>query len=86
MRVIKFCIDRTLIPFPVPEAQHARKSIYAMLRGIKGISRVFYRIDINWVHPPPSDPWRQLRLVVFLNHASLYEPLFVGGFPPDTIR
>ena len=31
------------------------KSIYAMLRGIKGISRVFYRFDINWVHPPPPD-------------------------------
>ena len=61
------------------------KSIYAMLRGIKGISRVFYRFDINWVHPPSSDPWRQLRLVVFLNHTSLYEPLFVGGFPPDTM-
>jgi hypothetical protein len=60
--------------------------IYAMLRTIKGLSRAFYRFDIEWVHTPPADPWRQLRLVAFLNHTSLYEPLFVGGFPNDFIR
>ena len=26
--------------------------IYAMLRGIKGYSRIFYRFDIQWVHEP----------------------------------
>ena len=35
---------------------------------------------------PPSDPWRHLRIVAFLNHTSLYEPLFVGGFPNAFIR
>jgi len=60
--------------------------IYTMLRGIKGISRIFYRFDIQWVHPMPADPWRNLRLVTFLNHTSLYEPLFVGGFPDEFIR
>jgi hypothetical protein len=57
-----------------------------MLRGIKGIGRIFYRFDIQWVHSPPADPWRNLRLVTFLNHTSLYEPLFVGGFPNEFIR
>lgn len=60
--------------------------IYAMLRLIKGFSNLFYRFDIGWLHPPPDDPWRQLRLVAFLNHTSLYEPLFVGGFPNAFIR
>ena len=60
--------------------------IYAMLRAIKRISRLFYRFDIAWVHQPPADPWRQLRLVAFLNHTSLYEPLFVGGFPDEFIK
>lgn len=60
--------------------------IYAMLRTIKGISRIFYRFDIDWVHQAPADPWRNLRLVAFLNHTSLYEPLFVGGFSNDFIR
>jgi hypothetical protein len=60
--------------------------IYAMLRAIKRLSRVFYRFDIAWVHQPPANPWRQLRLVTFLNHTSLYEPLFVGGFPDEFIK
>ena len=60
--------------------------IYTMLRGIKGFSRFFYRFDIQWVHKPPQNPWRHLRLVTFLNHTSLYEPLFVGGFPNAFIR
>jgi len=60
--------------------------IYAMLRGIKGFSRIFYRYDIQWIHEPPVAPWRNLRLVTFLNHTSLYEPLFVGGFPNAFIR
>ena len=60
--------------------------IYAMLRLIKGCSGVFYRFDIDWVHAPPADPWHRLRLVAFLNHTSLYEPLFVGGFPNAFIR
>ena len=60
--------------------------IYAMLRAIKRLSRVFYRFDIDWVHQPPADPWRHLRLVAFLNHTSLYEPLFVGGFPDRFIK
>jgi hypothetical protein len=60
--------------------------IYAMLRLIKGLSSTFYRFDIGWVHRPPADPWHRLRLVAFLNHTSLYEPLFVGGFPNALIR
>jgi hypothetical protein len=60
--------------------------IYAMLRAVKGLSRLLYRFDIGWVHQPPADPWRNLRLVAFLNHTSLYEPLFVGGFPDKFIK
>jgi hypothetical protein len=60
--------------------------IYAMLRTVKGLSRLLYRFDIGWVHQPPADPWRNLRLVAFLNHTSLYEPLFVGGFPDKFIK
>ncbi len=60
--------------------------IYAMLRTIKGFSRLFYRFDIKWISDPPLDPWKNLRLVIFLNHTSLYEPLFVGGFPNAFIK
>ena len=60
--------------------------IYAMLRGIQGFSRIFYRFDIQWLREPPTAPWQKLRLVTFLNHTSLYEPLFIGGLPNEFIR
>ncbi len=59
-----------------------KRAIYAMLLSIKALSRMFYRFDIGWIDPPPpEDWWTKYRLVAFLNHTSLYEPLFVGWFP-----
>lgn len=52
------------------------------------LSRLFYRIEVEWVGatPPSADPWKQaqqsgLRLIAFLNHTSLWEPVFAGGVP-----
>lgn len=59
-----------------------KRVIYAMLLSIKAFSRMFYRFDIGWIDPPPpGDWWTKYRLVAFLNHTSLYEPLYVGWFP-----
>jgi 1-acyl-sn-glycerol-3-phosphate acyltransferase len=49
-------------------------------------SRVFYRVDVTWVNPSKEDPWKslakdELRVIVFLNHTSLFEPLLLGGVP-----
>lgn len=55
--------------------------IYLFLLVIKGFGRVFYRFDISWIGHIPPDPWANLRLVIFLNHTSLYEPLFAGWVP-----
>ena len=43
---------------------------------------MFYRHDWAWVGTTlPGNPWKGLRLVVFLNHTSLFEPVFLG-VPP----
>ena len=61
--------------------------VFLVLFGIKVLTRIFYRLDFQWVEHPggsgdlPPDPWRQHRLVALLNHTSLYEPLFAGGCP-----
>ncbi len=55
--------------------------VYALLLIIKCFSKACYRFDISWIGDSPEDPWKDLRLVTFLNHTSLYEPLFVGWFP-----
>lgn len=58
-----------------------QKLIFAFLIGIKTFSAMFYRFRIHWIGELPSDPWKNLRLVVLLNHTSLYEPLFTGFLP-----
>lgn len=55
--------------------------VFSSLMTIKYLSRLFYRHDFAWVGNVPSDPWRNIRLVVFLNHTSLFEPVFMGGVP-----
>jgi hypothetical protein len=42
---------------------------------------VFYRFRIAWIGDRPKDPWKNVKLVLFLNHTSLYEPLFTGWVP-----
>jgi hypothetical protein len=56
--------------------------VFTILYSLKVLSRIFYRHDFDFVGTlPPGDPWKGLRLVVFLNHTSLFEPLFLG-VPP----
>jgi hypothetical protein len=48
---------------------------------LKGLSRIFFRPDMTFIGPTPEDPWADLRLVAFLNHTSLFEPVFLSGVP-----
>jgi 1-acyl-sn-glycerol-3-phosphate acyltransferase len=52
------------------------------------LSRLFYRIEWEWVGAlaDSPDPWVEaknsgIRLIAFLNHTSLWEPVFAGGVP-----
>ncbi|MEX0798804.1 MAG: 1-acyl-sn-glycerol-3-phosphate acyltransferase [Bacteriovoracaceae bacterium] len=53
---------------------------FTILSGIKIFARLFYRFDVNWL-TKEEDSWDEIRLIVFLNHTSLFEPLYVG-VPP----
>jgi hypothetical protein len=55
--------------------------VFSMLLMLKYVSRIFYRYDVAWVGDVLSNPWRKIRLVAFLNHTSLFEPVFLGGVP-----
>lgn len=52
-----------------------------MLLVLKALSRIFYRFDFQWIERGTGDPWANHRLVAFLNHTSLFEPIFLGGVP-----
>jgi 1-acyl-sn-glycerol-3-phosphate acyltransferase len=58
--------------------------VFGMLIVLKTLSRIFYRPDFGFIGPTPPDPW-DVRLVVFLNHTSLFEPVFLSGVPPRFI-
>ena len=55
--------------------------VFCLLLCLKYLSKVFYRHDFAFIGATPEDPWGDLRLVVFLNHTSLFEPVFLGGVP-----
>ena len=59
---------------------------YFLLLAIKGLSSFFYRVEMTWLGNPPADRWEDHRLVVFLHHTSLYEPVFLAGAPYRFVR
>jgi hypothetical protein len=59
--------------------------VFTLLYSLKILSRTFYRHDWDWVGTPLPNPWKKLRLVVFLNHTSLMEPMFLGVPPAGFI-
>ena len=56
-------------------------AVFSLLITLKYLSKIFYRHDFGWVGDVPPNPWRNIRLVAFLNHTSLFEPVFLGGVP-----
>ena len=59
--------------------------VFTLLSSLKILSRIFYRHDWAFVGETPPDPWEGMRLVVFLNHTSLFEPVFLGVPPASFI-
>jgi hypothetical protein len=59
--------------------------VFSLLFTLKCLSKIFYKLDFAWVGDVPPQPWRGLRLVAFLNHTSLFEPIFLGGVPNSFI-
>ncbi len=52
---------------------------------IKGLSKIFYRFEIGW---PKNDliRWNDVRLIIFLNHTSLFEVLYLAILPIPFLR
>ena len=58
-----------------------QRLIFALLLATKWFARLFYRFEVEWIGRLPEDPWKNIRLVLLLNHTSLFEPLFAGWVP-----
>lgn len=59
---------------------------YCVLLALKWVSGFFYRVEMTWIGNPPADRWENIRLVAFLHHTSLFEPVFLGGVPNSFIH
>lgn len=62
-----------------------RSLAFLILATVKILSRTFYRCEYQWLGNVPPRPWENIRLMVFLNHTSLYEPLFLQIVPFKTL-
>jgi 1-acyl-sn-glycerol-3-phosphate acyltransferase len=58
---------------------------FITLATVKVISLLFYRGEFRWLQPLPQSKWKDVKLFVFLNHTSLYEPLFLQALPFTTL-
>ena len=52
---------------------------FSIFIGIKIFINLFYKVEIKWLSE--SKGWDRIRYIVFLNHTSLYEPLYIGILP-----
>lgn len=51
---------------------------FLVLAAVKTLSTILFKCDVKWITNAPADPWtKDIRLAVFLNHTSLYEPVFL---------
>lgn len=51
---------------------------------IKVLSSIFYRLETKWISGEERK-YEDLRLMILLNHTSLYEPLFLQALPTSMI-
>lgn len=56
---------------------------FSFLLVLKLFSRIFWRYDWAWVGPPPARAFAAADIGIFLNHTSLFEPIFLGPMPFD---
>ena len=54
---------------------------FLLLLSVKILVMVLYRLHITWLSTEQWPAFSQVRLIIFLNHTSLFEPVFIGAVP-----
>ena len=55
---------------------------FCLLVMVKWLAALFYRFEVSWIgQPAKAADWHHIKLIVFLNHTSLFEPLFIRIAP-----
>lgn len=53
---------------------------FLIFLSLKLVARLFYRFEVTWLGGEKEN-FDRVRLIVFLNHTSLFEPLYLGILP-----
>ncbi len=59
---------------------------YLTLLLIKYVSQLLYRFEIGWPKGDARIRWNKVKLIIFLNHTSLFEFLYLGFLPNHFLR
>jgi len=51
---------------------------FVLLVAVKTAARVFFKLKNEWITPEPENYAKGTKMIVILNHTSLYEPLIAG--------
>jgi hypothetical protein len=54
---------------------------FSLLASVKLIVMLFYRFEQHWLSSSTKQQWREVNFIIFLNHTSLFEPLFLRLAP-----
>lgn len=54
---------------------------FLLMSTVKLISLIFYKTEDNWLRIEGKRKWNSIRLIVFMNHTSLFEPLYLSVVP-----
>lgn len=56
---------------------------FTIVMMIRTLSLLFWRLEWKWINPPknPDEVWKRGKVMVLMNHTSLYEPLFCPVMP-----
>lgn len=54
---------------------------FGLMCGVKLFGLIFYRFEIRWLSRDNFKQFKDVRLIVFLNHTSLFEPIFIAVCP-----
>jgi len=54
---------------------------FVLLVAVKTAARVFFKLKNEWITPEPENYAKGTKMIVILNHTSLYEPLIAGYAP-----
>lgn len=77
-KLMKLCYNRPMLKLKILLS-------FLILMSIKLLGRIFYSYKLEIFNKESYQNWKDINLMVLLNHTSLYEPLLIGAAPTSLV-